>query len=194
MKQGNWPLIAYTVIVVSGLLLALLLALAPPSPAPPTPTPTKPPQNTPTVEVLTPTSKDTATVIPSIGTHTPTAQATATATSTPTVVPQVVLSPTPACRTGVITAHAAIEQVLANKPERRCEGCTYYASVMCQDIGRDLTLQIGILQIPVRVADCAAWTVGPWPQKSGRDWIGELDIRAWPEGAPITPLEATLCD
>ncbi len=88
--------------------------------------------------------------------------------------------------------------VLANKPDRACEGCTYFASVLCQDIGRkfDLRIQIRLtrISIPVVVVDCATWRVGDWPQKGGKDWLGELDIRAWPEGAAMAPMEVQVCE
>ena len=83
--------------------------------------------------------------------------------------------------------------VLATKPERACDGCTYYASVLCQDVGKDLTLEVAGATIPVIVVDCATWAVGEWPQKQGQDWLGELDINSWPD-MPLTPLEAVLCE
>jgi hypothetical protein len=83
--------------------------------------------------------------------------------------------------------------VLATKPERACDGCTYYASVLCQDIGKRLTLQVAGAEIPVVVIDCATWAVGEWPMKQGKMWLGELDINSWPN-MPIVPLEAVLCE
>ena len=63
--------------------------------------------------------------------------------------------------------------MLATKPDRVCtDGCTYYASVMCQDIGKRLDLWLGATSYPVQVVDCATWTVGKWPQKAGQDWQG----------------------
>lgn len=85
-----------------------------------------------------------------------------------------------------------MEAVLANRPERRCQNCIYFASVLCQDIGQRLTLRAAGVTLPVVVVDCATWSVGQWPQKLGEDWLGELDILSWPE-APLAPLKAELC-
>lgn len=147
------------------------------------------------------TATPTASVTAKAPTHTPNPTATPvtagteTATATPaaaTLVPTA--TPALECRAGVITAHAAMEAVLANRPERRCESCTYFASVLCQDLGKTYTLYVGNQTLTVTAVDCADWTVGKWPQKGGLDWLGELDINSWPEGAPMAPLEAKLCE
>lgn len=145
------------------------------------------------------TPNPTATATPvTAGTGTgtrPYVSGTETATATPaaaTLVPTA--TPALECRAGVITAHAAIEAVLANRPERRCAGCIYFASVLCQELGKVFTLKVKGETLTVTAVDCADWSVGKWPQKSGQDWLGELDIRSWPEGEPLAPLEAKLCE
>lgn len=191
--------------LLGALVVFVILFLLAPAPEPPIPTP--PATGTRTEDggrptVVGETATATATVTP-ILLMTVTPKPTATATRTEdggqrTETPAVTATPTvnfvPVCRSGMVTAHAAIEAVLENRPERRCEGCIYYASVMCQDIGKRFDLEMGGIRLRVVAVDCASWTIGRWPQKAGADWLGELDLRSWPAGIPLAPMPATLCE
>lgn len=101
----------------------------------------------------------------------------------------------PVCRAGVVTAHNLIPAVLANYPERRDAAADgYFAPVMCQELGKVFTLKVKGETLTVRAVDCAAWSVGKWPQKGGAAWLGDLGREAWPEGAPLAPLAVVLCE
>lgn len=99
------------------------------------------------------------------------------------------------CRAGVVTAHNLIPAVLANYPERRdATADGYFAPVMCQDLGKTYRLYAGGDVLTVRAVDCAAWSVGKWPQKLGYDWLGDLGREDWPDGEALAPLAVVLCE
>lgn len=92
--------------------------------------------------------------------------------------------------------HAAFPAVFATYPDRKVAGVDgYFAPVLCSDLGKDYTLLVGGRLFTVRAADCAAWTVGEWPQKRGERWLGDLDESLFvAAGLSAAPQRAVLCE